>query len=71
MYQNLIIQYLYEGQHVSGKTPPIIWSLKRHYQSLVLLRWKAVERVAGVCPTASISYTSNNLPRMQNQRLLV
>ena len=24
MYQNLIIPYLYEAQHVSGDTPPII-----------------------------------------------
>ena len=25
-----IIPYLYEAQHVSGDTPPIIWSLKLH-----------------------------------------
>jgi len=35
MYQNFIIPYLYEGQHVSGDTPPIIKSLKLHWQSLV------------------------------------
>jgi len=28
MYQNFIIPYLYEAQHVSGDTPPIIRSLK-------------------------------------------
>jgi hypothetical protein len=29
LYQNLI-SYLYEAQHVSGDTPPIIGSLKLH-----------------------------------------
>jgi len=28
MYQNFIIPYLYEAQHVLGDTPPIIRSLK-------------------------------------------
>jgi hypothetical protein len=31
-----IISYLYEAQHVSGDTPPIIRSLKLHKQPLVL-----------------------------------
>jgi len=31
-----IIPYLYEAQHVSGNTPPIIRSLKLHWQPLVL-----------------------------------
>jgi len=35
MYQNFIIPYLYEAQHVSGDTPPIIRSLKLHWQPLV------------------------------------
>jgi hypothetical protein len=26
MYQNFIISYLYEAQHVSGDTPPIVAS---------------------------------------------
>jgi len=30
MQQNFIIPYLYEAQHVSGDTPPIIRSLKLH-----------------------------------------
>ena len=30
-----IILYLYEAQHVSGDTPPIIRSLKLHWQPLV------------------------------------
>jgi hypothetical protein len=35
MYQNFIIPYLYEAQHVSDDTPPIIRSLKLHWQPLV------------------------------------
>jgi hypothetical protein len=31
MYQNFIIPYLCETQHVSGDTPPIIRSLKLHW----------------------------------------
>jgi hypothetical protein len=34
LYQNFIIQYLYEAQHVSGYTPPIIKNLKMHWQPL-------------------------------------
>ena len=34
-YQNIIIPYLYEAQHVSGDTPPIIRSLKLHWQPVV------------------------------------
>jgi len=47
MYQNFIIPYLYEAQHVSGGTPPIIRSLKLHWQRLVFHTWKAVGRVVG------------------------
>ena len=32
MHQNFIIPYLYEAQQVSGDTPPIIRSLKLHWQ---------------------------------------
>jgi len=50
MYQNLIIQYLYEAQHVSGGTPLIIRSLKLHSQPLDFHTWKVVGRVdGGVC----------------------
>jgi hypothetical protein len=42
-----IIPYLYEAQHVSGDTPPIIRSLKLHWQPLVFHAWKVVGRVAG------------------------
>jgi len=47
VYQNFIIPYLYKAQHVSGDTPPIIRSLKLHWQPLVFHTWKVVERVAG------------------------
>ena len=33
MYQNFIIPYLYEAQHVSGDTPPIIRNLKLHWHN--------------------------------------
>ena len=67
MCQNFIIFYLYEAKHVSGDTPPIISSLKLHWQPLVLHTWKVVGRVvAGRCQVES-----SNPPRMQNQRLLV
>jgi hypothetical protein len=45
MYQNLIIPYSYEAQHVSGDTPPIISSLKLHWQPLVFYTWRVVGRV--------------------------
>jgi hypothetical protein len=49
MYQHFIIPYLYKAQHVSGDTPPIIRSLKLHWQSLVFHTWKVVGR----CPQAT------------------
>jgi hypothetical protein len=63
MYQNFIISYLYEAQHVSGDKPPIIRSLKLHWQQffgflwffmvwfflvfLVFYTWEVVGRVDG------------------------
>jgi len=47
VYQNFIILYLYETQHVSGDTPPIIRSLKLHWQPLVFHTWKVVGHVVG------------------------
>jgi len=38
MHQTFIITYLYKAQHVSGDTPPIIRSLKLHWQPLVFIR---------------------------------
>jgi len=42
-----IIPYLYEAQHVSDDTAPIIRSLKLHWQPLVFHTWKVVGRVVG------------------------
>jgi len=36
--------HVYEAQHVSGNTPPIIRSLKLHWQPLVFHTWKVVGR---------------------------
>jgi hypothetical protein len=47
MYQNFIIAYLYENQHVSGDTSPNIGSLKLHWQTLVFRKRKVVGRVVG------------------------
>ena len=47
MYQNFIIPYLYEAQHVLGDTLPIIRSLKLHWQPLVFHTWKVVGHVVG------------------------
>jgi hypothetical protein len=47
IYKNFIIPCLYEVQHVLGDTPPIIRSLKLHWQPLVFHTWKVVERVVG------------------------
>ena len=47
-YQNLVFH-----QHASGYTPPIIRSLKLHYQPLILNTWRVVGRVvAGRCAVA-------------------
>jgi hypothetical protein len=43
----IIIPYLYKAQYVSGDTPPIIRSLKLHWQPLVFYKWKVVGRVVG------------------------
>jgi hypothetical protein len=47
MYQHFIIPYLYKAQHVSSETPPIISSLKLHWQPLVFHTLKVVGRVVG------------------------
>jgi hypothetical protein len=63
----ILLFYIYiVAQHVSGDTPPIIRSLKLHWQPLVFHTWKVVGRVVGVrFLTTSTIYTSNNLPRMK------
>jgi len=47
VYQNYIIPYLYEAQHVSGVTPPVIRNVKLHWEPLVFHTWKVVGRVVG------------------------
>jgi hypothetical protein len=49
MNQNFIIPYLYsyEDQYVLGDTPPIIRSLKLHWQPLVFHACEVVGRVDG------------------------
>jgi len=57
---NIFILYLYEAQHVLGDTPPIIRSLKLHWQPLILHTWRVVGRVVvGRCRPRS-----SNLPRV-------
>jgi hypothetical protein len=51
MYQNFIIPYLYEAQYISGDTPPIIRSLKLHWQPLVFHACQVL------CPATSTKYT--------------
>ena len=49
-YIKILFHILYEAQHISGDTPPIIRSLKLHWQPLVLHAWKVVgPAVAGGC----------------------
>jgi hypothetical protein len=65
MYQNFFSPYLYEAQHVSGDTQPIIRSLKLHWQPLVL-RSIYRERLWDVWfldIVTSSTHTSHNLPR--------
>jgi hypothetical protein len=70
-----IIPYLYEAQHVSGDTPPIIRSLKLYWQPLVLHMWKVVGRVvAGRCHAEPDSVQQPHVQQPStyaNQRLLV
>jgi len=66
LYQNFIIPYLHEAQHVSGDTPPIIWSLKLHWQPLVFHTWKIVWTCSWwtlsgtMCLTTSTNYTERS-----------
>jgi len=55
MYQNFIIPYLYEAQHALGDTPPVIRSLKLHWQHVVLHMWKVVGHlVGGLCQAHTV-----------------
>jgi hypothetical protein len=59
MYQHFIISNLYEAQHVSGDTPPIIKGLKLHRQPLVFYTWKVVGHVVG--GRCQAQYMSNDV----------
>ena len=53
----IIISHLYEAQHVSGDTPPIVRSLKLHQYPLVLQTCRVVGRVvAGRCQAEPDSF---------------
>jgi hypothetical protein len=75
---NFIIPYVYEAQHVSGDTLPIIRSLNLHWQPLVFHMWKVVctcswwTLLGTVCVWQRPPTTcTNNLPHMKNQKLPV
>jgi len=62
MYQNFIIPYLYEVQHVSSDTPSITRSLKLYWQPLVFHTWKVVGHVVGG------QYVPDNLHQLHVQQ---
>jgi len=66
MYQNFIIPYLYEAQHVSDDTPPIIRRLKLHWQPLVFHTWKVVGRVDG--GRCQAQYVPDNIHQLHVQQ---
>jgi hypothetical protein len=43
MYQNFIIPYLYEAQHISGEKLTIIRRLKLHWQPLVFAHGRLLD----------------------------
>jgi hypothetical protein len=67
MYQNFIIPYLYEAQHVSGDTPAIIRSLKLQWQPLVFHKGKVVGRE--VCGRCQAHYVPDNVHQLHIQQL--
>jgi hypothetical protein len=60
-----IIPYLYEAQHVSGDTPPIIRSLKPHWQPLIFHMQKVVGHVDGGCQA---QYVPDNVHHLHVQQ---
>jgi len=69
MYQNFIIPYLHKAQHVSGDTPPIIRSLKLHWQSLVFHTWEVVGRVNGRrCQAQCTGTVPDNVHQLHDQQ---
>jgi len=67
MYQNFIIPYLYEDQHVLGDRWPTIRSLKLHWQPLVFHRWKVVGRVVGGRCQAQCDLVRHSVPDKVHQ----
>jgi len=66
MYQNFILLYLYEIQHVSGDTPPIIRSLNLHWQPLVFHSGRFVGHVVG--GRCQAQYVPDNIHHLHVQR---
>jgi len=61
-----IITYLYEAQYVSGDTPPIIRSVKLHWQPPVFHTWNVVERVVG--GRCQAQYVPDNVHQLHVQQ---
>jgi len=61
-----IIPYLYEAQHVSRDTSPIIRSLKLHWQPLVFQTLKVVGRVVG--ERCQAQYVPDNVHQLHVQQ---
>jgi hypothetical protein len=59
-------QTVYEVQHVSGNTPPIIRSLKLHSQPPVFYTWKVVGHVVG--RHCQAQYVPDNIHRPHVQQ---
>jgi hypothetical protein len=68
MYQIFFISYLYEAQHVSGDTPPIIMSLQLYWQPLAFPKWKVVGRVVGGLCQAECHTLPDNFHQLQVQQ---
>jgi hypothetical protein len=61
-----IIPYLCKAQHISGDTPPIIRTLKLHWQPLVFHTWKVVGlAVGGRCQAHTVP---DNVHQLQVQQ---
>ena len=61
-----IIPYLYEVRHVSGYSPPIVRSLKLHWQPPVFHTWKVVGRVVG--GRCQAQYVPDNIHQLHVQQ---
>jgi hypothetical protein len=57
MYQIFISPYLYEAQHVSRNTPPIIRSLKLHWQPRFCIHGRLLDALSDQQPHIQQPYT--------------